>query len=105
MGLTLFVGFSCVHKEKSDRQPAQATIPEYVLPDFDQWKYVYDMVNGFDFTRPDTKLTLSSGGTSVYAVVSVGGKVLGATIPENSATKLSGEILAFNLARVLGVAE
>ncbi len=106
-GISLVAALSCSHKEtgSAQREPAQAKVPAYGLPDSDKWAYVYQMVNDFDFNREDTTLKLSSGGTSVYAVVSVGGKVLGATIPENSATSLSGEIMAFNLSRVLGVSD
>ena len=45
------------------------------------------------------------GGTSAYALVEEGGKVIGAVIPENSATSIVGEVSTFNLGRALGCSE
>lgn len=75
------------------------------LPDQAQWNYLEDFAANLDLASSDTSLSMSSGGTSVYAVINRGGRPIGAIIPENSATRLSGEIMAFNLARALGVAD
>jgi len=45
------------------------------------------------------------GGTSAYALVQTEGKTIGALIPENSATSITGEVTAWNLGRALGCAE
>jgi len=47
----------------------------------------------------------SGGGTSAYALVQAEGKTIGALIPENSATSITGEVAAWNLGRALGCAE
>ena len=84
------------------REPAKAHV---TLPDQADWRDLYDIGENLDLTRPDIKLTLSSGGSSVYAVVNQNGKAIGAVLPPNAATKLAGEIMAFNLARAVGVAD
>lgn len=104
---------SCTHKQgyvSYERTPAQAqdlpsNIPEYTLPDHAQWVHLYDEANSLNFTQSNTVIEIPKNGTSVYPKATVDGKTIGATIPKNSATQLSGEILTFHLARVLGVAD
>jgi hypothetical protein len=76
-----------------------------VLPDQDAWQALYDYADNLDLANPGVTLTLSSGGTSIYAVINIGGKAVGAIIPENSSSLVSGETLAFTLSRALGVYE
>lgn len=85
-----------------DRQPAQSS---GLLPDQERWADLYDFVNRIDLNSGEINLQMSSGGTSVYAVLVKGDRPLGAVIPENSATKVSGEIMTFNIARALGVSD
>lgn len=73
------------------------------LPDQSQYTAFYETARQLDFTKPNVKLKMSSGGTSVYAVIEVDGKPIGAVLPENTATKISGEIAAFHLGRALGI--
>ncbi|WP_413290406.1 hypothetical protein [Bdellovibrio sp. HCB337] len=75
------------------------------LPGNEPYTALEDFVATLDLTAPGTELSLSSGGTSVYAVVKRGGKPLGAVLPDNAATKLSGEVLSFRLAQVFGIAD
>lgn len=46
-----------------------------------------------------------SGGTSVYMRIVQNGRPIGAVLPENSATSISGEFASYQLARLLGFPE
>lgn len=105
--LTVVVAGGCGHSsprstpdQAESRAPAQAPGE---LPDAGDWRSFYDTARDLDLTRSDVTLSMSTGGTSVYAVVSVSGRPIGAVIPENSATRIPGEIMAFHLSRALGV--
>lgn len=87
-----------ISESETPRTPASAQ-----LPDFKHWEKLTQFAKNLDLASPNISLSPSTGGTSVYGVVSLNGKVTGAIIPENSATVLSGEILAFNLARAFHV--
>lgn len=100
---TLFI-FGCSHQQVETTNPArEPNQVRAVLPDHAEYRRFYQIAEGLDFTQPNTKLKMSSGGTSVYAVIEVDGRAIGAVLPENSATKVSGEIAAFHVARALGV--
>lgn len=88
--------------EHGQRAVAQASAR---LPDHAQWAYLEDFSANLDLVQSGTTLSMSTGGTSVYAVINRGGRPIGAILPENAATKLSGEVMAFNLSRALGVAD
>ncbi len=66
----------------------------------ERWLKLSEMASRLDLSG--TELTMSSGGTSVYAIVKQNGHAIGAVIPANSATQLSGEVLSFTVARALG---
>lgn len=75
-----------------------------VLPDQAAWQSLYDYADSLDLTRPEIQLKLhNGGGTSIYGVINVNGKLIGAIIPENSSAPVSGETMAFTLARALGI--
>lgn len=90
---------SPIHNRAPNSGP---TKPE--LADYDQWVDVINFTNNLTLSDPNLTLAPSSGGTSVYVILKQNGKSIGALLPENSATVLSGEILSFNLARAFGVA-
>src|SRR5690349_7789126 len=71
----------------------------------ERWKKLDEFVTNLNLTEEGTTLKMSSGGTSVYAVINRGGQDIGAVIPENAATKLSGEVMSFYLAKILGYAD
>ncbi|MBC7369971.1 MAG: hypothetical protein H7326_00295 [Bdellovibrionaceae bacterium] len=91
----------CAHSEMVKREVAQSTN----VPDQERWKRFKEFAANLDLTAEGTSIAISSGGTSVYAVVSRGGKPIGAVLPENAATSLSGEVLTFHLAKILGYAD
>lgn len=71
-----------------------------------QWQELQQMAANFDITAASgTRLVLSSGGTSVYAEIHRGGRPIGAVIPANAASKLSGEVMSYTVARLLGVSD
>jgi|GEM_PF-1818625 len=85
------------------RQPANQRLA--TLPDQAQWQSLYDYADALDLTQ--VELALHTGnGTSVYGVVSIGGKPIGAVIPEgNSSGSITGETIAFTISRALGVSD
>jgi hypothetical protein len=73
------------------------------LPDQASWQALYDYTDSLDLTAVDLALHTGNG-TSVYGVISIGGKAVGAIIPEkNSSGSVTGETIAFTISRVLGV--
>ena len=70
-----------------------------------QWQEMKQIAATLDMTGSGITLGQSSGGTSVYSIIKQNGTPIGAVIPENAATKLSGEILAYTLARAFGISE
>lgn len=87
-----------------NRQPSEALeITE--LPDYQQWTNLINFTNTVSLNDPQYTLASSTGGTSVYVILKkADGLPVGAILPQNSATILSGEILSFHLARAFGVA-
>ncbi len=73
------------------------------LPNDERYQFMQEITRTLDLTASNVTLGMSSGGTSVYGVYMVNGKARGAVLPENAATKVSGEIVTFYLARALGV--
>lgn len=111
----IFTSLHCAHKAPVE-VPAEAstettsadtrkvaTTPS--LPGNEAYTELESFVSTLDLTTPGTELSISSGGTSVYAVVKRNGRPLGAVLPENAATRLSGEVLSFRLSQILGVAK
>lgn len=74
-------------------------------PELDAWyASVEELEAGLESGDPRYTLAAhTGGGTSAYVEVSREGKVIGAFLPENSATVPLGEVRAFQLARALGV--
>ena len=100
----LIFSFGCSSTSTHDRVPNSGpTTTE--LADHDQWADLIHFTNTLTLKDSDITLSPSAGGTSVYAILKQNGKSIGALLPENSATVLSGEILSFNLARAFGVAQ
>lgn len=90
-------------EKKSARGIAQA---DSSFSGAEQWAKIQQIAADLDITPASgATLKMSSGGTSVYAVITRSNAPIGAVIPENSATSLSGEILAYSLSRALGVSE
>lgn len=85
------------------RHPAASRLA--VLPDQSDWQSLYDYADNLDLTSPSIALKLSSGGTSVYAVILENGKATGAIIPPNESSSVSGETFAWTLSRALGVSQ
>lgn len=85
-----------------ERTVAQASAR---LPDQSRWEANEEFVRTLDLTQEGTSLMMSTGGTSVYAQVHRGGRPIGAVLPANSATIVSGEIMAFHLSRLFGASE
>jgi hypothetical protein len=116
--LVLFVSAGCSHIQSQAENPQGAvenvgagekTINREVaqvrvrLPDQSQWESQEEFVRTLDLSQEGTTLSLSGGGTSIYAVVNRGDRPIAAVIPKNTASVLSGEIMSFHLARALGV--
>lgn len=72
------------------------------LPNEEKYSFLEELSRNLDLTKSGVTLGMSSGGTSVYGVYTVGGKPQGAILPENAATKISGEIITFYIARAVG---
>lgn len=71
-----------------------------------QWEEMVAAAANFDITPASgTTLSMSTGGTSVYGVINRGGRAIGAVIPQNSATQLSGEVMSYTVARLLAISE
>lgn len=98
--LGLLINAGCAH-HSPERVVAYAVGPE--LPDHARWIQLKNFADTLNLADGATQLSLSKGGTSVYAVVLREGQAIGAVIPENSATSLSGEVMSYNIARALGV--
>lgn len=101
--MVVFGLLGCAHSSSSQRQISSAGSAD--LPDAAQWGALRALADNLDFTRPNVELAPSTGGTSVYAVIKVDGKPIGAVLPENAATVISGEIFTFHLGRAFGIAE
>lgn len=82
--------------------PARKISSQNQLPDQEQWQSFYTEARSVDLTSPEFQSEMKEGGTSVYLVIKKNQKKWGALIPENESAILSGEIAAFNLARLLG---
>lgn len=100
--LALLFSFGCSSKPILERVPNATIIHE--LSDYDTWTELIEFTNNLNLNDPSYTLSPSTGGTSVYVIIKQNGKSIGALLPGNSATILSGEILSFNLARAFGVA-
>jgi hypothetical protein len=88
----------------TDRRYPAAAHRLAALPDQAAWQSLYDYADALDLTNPAIDLKMHNGeGTSVYGVMSINGKPIGAIIPENSSASVSGETLAFTLSRAFGV--
>lgn len=101
---------SCAHNNlnsetNQNREPSQVPAAKAKLPDANRWVEIENYAKNIDLTDASTELKPSTGGTSVYAIIKQNNQYVGAVIPENSASILSGEIVAFNLARALGTAD
>ncbi len=99
----LILPFGCSTKTSLDRTPNQASaITE--LPDYANWINLINFTNTISLNDPAYTLVPSSGGTSIYVVLKKeNGAPVGAILPQNGATILSGEILSFHLARAFNV--
>lgn len=94
---------NCSSMGKSGRNIAQAGGN---FSGAEEWAEMQQIAANLDMTAASgTTLKPSSGGTSVYAVLNRNNAPIGAVIPENSATSLSGETLAYTLSRALGVSD
>lgn len=103
LALLGFLIASCAHRAPSTREPAQAENPTAGFSEPERWAQLKELSSRLNLS--EAKLSLSSGGTSVYAVIEQDGRAIGAVIPENSATKLSGEVLSYTLARAFNISD
>lgn len=103
LGLLGLVVLGCQSAPKSEAPAARGPASSQV-PNHEEWVRLKDFAGQLDLNASGTSLSVSKGGTSVYAVVSQNGKAIGAVLPENSATKISGEVISYNLARIVGAA-
>lgn len=94
---------SCAHSVQPTESPRDPAGTKAQLPDHVNWDQLETFTQNLNLSSSNVTLSPSTGGTSVYGVVNIDGKAIGALIPENSATVLSGEIMAFSLARAFGV--
>lgn len=102
LSLILFLG--CQHKPTTESSPPPRGPASSQISNHEEWVKLKQFAEQLDLSASGTSLSVSKGGTSVYAVVSQEGKAIGAVLPENSATKISGEVISYNIARILGVA-
>lgn len=75
------------------------------LPESANHRELSEFMRKLDLGSPDVELEPNRSGTSAYVKVKVEGKVIGAVVPEASATSIAGEVASYQLARVLGVEE
>lgn len=100
----LMMSLGCQHAPTTDTAPQARGPASSQVPNHEEWTRLKDFAGQLDLSASGTSLNVSKGGTSVYAVVSQNGKAIGAVLPENSATKISGEVMSYNIARIVGAA-
>lgn len=98
--ITLSLNFNTFAVLK-DRTVAQAAA---TLPDQEKYRSYTSFLETLDLSDSKYQILPSNkSGTSVYIIITENGKAIGALLPENSATVISGEILSFTLARIFNV--